>query len=78
MSYCDACNKRFTPPIIYDCNGKFSGFDYLCCECKSLGQMVSTEEAIRRHDWHRITTLEEVRNPVENLLVSNPIVDNNQ
>ena len=75
MCYCDACGKKFRPPIVYDKQGNFKEFDFLCSKCKSLGRMVSTEEAIRRHDWHRVTVLDEVLYPVDNFISTNRIID---
>lgn len=75
MCYCDACGKKFRPPIVYDTEGNFKEFDFLCSKCKSLGNMVSTEEAIRRHDWHRVTTLEERFYPQDDLILTNKIID---
>lgn len=75
MCNCEACGKRFRPPIIYNDDGSFKGFDYLCNQCKTLGRWVDSEEAIRRHDWHRVTTLDEHIAGLEKLWINTPQTD---
>ena len=75
MCNCDACGKRFRPPIIYNEDGSFKGFDYLCSSCQHIGRWQDTEEGIRKHDWHRVTTLGVNVTGLEKLWVNIPQYD---